>query len=549
MKQNNNSDEIFEIKPDVDSPIEEDLDMKVAGQKNTEPETIESKTEETGDAEPEIAEPEIAEPEIAEPEIAETADAGPAATQQDIPKPDNAFAESEEEDFSAELEEMEHEEQDSRMVEEIGDSIIQQVDADIESSFITIDGAGEQDYSGIGPHPQLDDGAGEEDDNRPLGFFARIPWWGYTVAGVVLVILLTAVWIICTKSGRGAVVKMGSKYAAEQVTYQPVAPVDTIDVPDEVDDSNEERQQTDIEIIPDDHSVVTPEPETTPNPESEDDSDQPVIEKTVYNVLIIGEESIDTGGYRGRSDLIMIASVNKVQGTVKLTSIMRDCLVSIPGYSDNRINAAYAIGGVSMLYDTLKMNLGIDIDNYVLVNFDGFEAIVDAVGGVDVELTEAEAKYLNTTNYISNPAYRNVTAGMNHFNGNQALGYCRVRNVATLENEYSDFGRTSRQRRVIGTLYKSVSEMNYFGLVGLAGKCLPYVTTDLSAEEIENYINMILDIGISKGIENFRIPIKGSYSDAMIREMLVTKIDLDVNAFALKKFIYGEEGIESGNVQ
>lgn len=434
----------------------------------------------------------------------------------------------EEDDFSEDFAEMAEEESDLAMVEEIGDSIVRQVDTDIANTvYESSIPLGES--RPIEPHP-----AEEEEEEAGGNFFTRIPWWGYMIAGVVLVLVMFAVWIFMTKSGHGLVIKWGSRYAAEHVTYVPVEPVDVTDVMDEKDPVTDV-SKSDIETVPDDYTVVTPEPiPTEPIPEYTEPEEQ-----QVYNILLIGEENIDSGISRGRSDLIMVATINMKEKALKITSIMRDSLVAIPGYADNKINAAYAIGGVSLLYDTLKMNLGITIDNYMLVNFESFEAIVDALGGIDVDLTVEEARYLNTTNYISKPEYRNVNAGANHLNGNQTLGYCRIRYVETADNLYNDFGRTSRQRAVISKIYESTMNMNYMGLMNLAGKLLPYVTTDLTADQIESYVNMLLEVNPTS-IQNFRIPVSGSFGEMRLREMIVTQIDLDANAKAFRDFAYGQ---------
>jgi LCP family protein required for cell wall assembly len=149
---------------------------------------------------------------------------------------------------------------------------------------------------------------------------------------------------------------------------------------------------------------------------------------TVINVLLIGEEKINDGA-RGRSDSMMVATINQKQKSLKLTSIMRDCYVSIPGYRDNKLNAAYNYGGGPLLLATIEQNFQIHLDGYVRVDFEAFEAIIDKLGGVEIELSQAEANYLNRTNYISNPAYRTMKAGINTMNGNQALGYSPVRYV------------------------------------------------------------------------------------------------------------------------
>lgn len=565
MDQTKSPDELFEIKPDVEEIIDDDSDMII----NDSDEQVEQVVNEPEPAKPdasaqaseqqaiveqaigaqsEDARSEEEQPEEAQSEETQSAESQQEESRQEEPRQEELQPEenrteeyqpeSEMDDFSAEFEEVEREEEDFEMLEQIGDSIVLQVDAEIENSIISLaeeNTARQQDIYDEEDEPK-------EEEKR--GFFARIHWWGYTLAGVGIVIALTIVWIAATKAGHGALVKYGSQYAADKVTYQPVEQVQHADVPDEKDDITDQNiNPEDIEVIPDDYSVVTPEP-IIPVDTEQTDTEDPMavpVKKSVYNVLIVGEENIGSDGYRGRSDLIMIASINLNQKSVKLTSVMRDSLVAIPGYPDNRINAAYAIGGVSLLYDTLKLNLGVDIDNYMLVNFESFVSIVDALGGMDVEVTAEEATYLNTTNYISDPADRKIVPGVNHMNGGQVLGYCRIRNVGTVNNEYSDFGRTSRQRRVLSTIYNMASDMNYFGLMGLAGKCLPYVTTDMDAETIETYINLLLEVGMPGPVETYRIPVSGSFSDVMLREMLVTKIDLEINAKALRRFIYGDE--------
>ena len=574
MEQNNNPDELIEIKPDR-IPEEEENDIKIydigeSSAPDREPEEAvpeawgiketdgeirgedpadiqgEDPAEIRGDIREEIQAdiPEESQEEIpgtespedlplpAEPvEAAEIAEnAKPLETEEEI------------DDFAEDIAEMENEEADMEMVEAIGDSILQQVNSEIENSMIMMpmDGAGHTETLPGGEEPGPNEG--DEEGTSKKNFFARIPWWGYMVAGVALVLIIMFTWVMTSGPGKGLLVKWGSRYAADRITYAPVQPVDETDVPDE-SDMPDMPDKPDLEVVDGDHTVVTPDISPTEPPEdgTQDDPEAAVL-KDVYNILLIGEENIGGGSSRGRSDLLMIASINRKDKSVKLTSIMRDCLVAIPGHIDNRINVAYTIGGVSLLYDTLKVNLGIEIDNYMLVNFESFEDIINALGGVDVTLTAQEAEYLNTTNYISKPEYRNVTVGANRLNGNQALGYCRIRAVGTASGEYSDFGRTGRQRNVLNRIYSTLTGKNYFELLGLANRCLQYVTTDLTAEDIEKYVGMLTEVGFDSGIQNYRIPVSGTFSEALLRGMIVTKIDLEANSKALYEFIYGRKG-------
>ena len=107
-------------------------------------------------------------------------------------------------------------------------------------------------------------------------------------------------------------------------------------------------------------------------------------EEGVYNILLLGEEAIDSGSARGRTDLIIIATLNTNQKAIKLTSLMRDTLVQIPGFKDNKLNSAYEKGGVDLLYETIALNFDIRLDGCALVNFENFEKIIDRLGGLEI---------------------------------------------------------------------------------------------------------------------------------------------------------------------
>lgn len=559
MEQPSNPDEMIEIKPDVVPGEDEDITLSPLNS-DVRDDTVTEASSQVREAKPDrpaAAEVSTTEGQVTVPEAdvksaevtAETEVPAECPEIENLGAVPDMTASDESDDFSAEFEEIEQEQADYEILEEIGDSIINQVDAEIENTLMTAAAAGV-----ISEEPVTGAFAGEaqEAEQKPdtaahpvKAFFAKIPMWVYLSVSIVICIGGILLWFATSDPGRRLLVKLGSRYAASQVNTVDVGGEERIEVPDEVDPVDDPDNPVDIAALPTGTTVVTPEltPTAEPTPEIEEpetiEDPEAVEARNVYNILLIGEENIYGSDHRGRSDLIMIASLNREQKAIKLISIMRDSLVSIPGYLDNRVNAAYAIGGVSLLYETLKVNLGIEIDNYMLVNFENFENIVDALGGVDIELTETEAKYLNTTNYISKPEYRSVSAGMNHLNGNQALGYCRIRHVGTADHEYSDFGRTARQRQVLNAIYGSIGEKSYISLFTIANKCLPYITTDLDSEGIENCINLLAEIG-TDGIENYRIPIGGTFSDVRVRDMLVTQIDLEKNAEALRLFIYGE---------
>lgn len=266
-------------------------------------------------------------------------------------------------------------------------------------------------------------------------------------------------------------------------------------------------------------------------------------DKNTLNILLVGEEKINDGK-RGRSDSIMIATMNVKQKAIKLTSLMRDMYVQIPGYSDNKLNSAYHTGGMPLLKETIQLNFDIELDGAVLVDFNDFESLIDKLGGVEITLTESEANYLNTTNYISNPANRNVRVGTQTLNGNQALGYTRIRYRKSINGEADDFGRTSRQRIVLNAIFEKYKSKNIAELVLLINDILPLVETDIPKSDIVSYAGTFVTLGTTK-LETMRLPIDQGFTRAYIRKMDVLLPDLPANIDALHTFIFGSSNMSS----
>ncbi len=265
-------------------------------------------------------------------------------------------------------------------------------------------------------------------------------------------------------------------------------------------------------------------------------------EDGVYNILLLGEESIGMEGSRGHTDVIVIATMNTNNKTVKLTSLMRDNYVQIPGYNDNKLNSAYAKGGLDLLYETIALNFDIKLDGCVKVDFKNFEKIVDRIGGVDVTLKKVEADYLNSTNYISNKKYRTVTEGFNHFNGNQALGYARIRKISTITGNNNDYGRTDRHRILLNQIFEKCKSKSKTELAGMMVDFLPMITTDINKQNFQALLNSFIDMGINtQKIEQLRIPVDGAFQDNIkIRGMSVVVPDLQKNIEALHSFIFDD---------
>ncbi len=261
-------------------------------------------------------------------------------------------------------------------------------------------------------------------------------------------------------------------------------------------------------------------------------------DKDVVNILLIGQDKRE-GQDRQRSDSMILATLNKKTKEISITSFMRDLYVQIPGYSDNRMNAAYAFGGMDLLDSTIEQNFGIKIDGNIEVDFSGFKIIVDKLGGINMELRQEEADYLNENgNWSDNDASAgtwNLSEGRNHLTGEQALAYSRIRYVGN-----SDYERTERQRKVLMTAFDKMMSAGPGTIVSLINESLPLITTDLSSEEILGYAMEVVKMG-SDGMKSYRIPVDNGYTPAVIRQMQVLVPDLEINRNYLRKMLYSSE--------
>lgn len=241
-------------------------------------------------------------------------------------------------------------------------------------------------------------------------------------------------------------------------------------------------------------------------------------DKNVLNVLLIGSDTRGTKG--GRSDTMMIISLDKNNGKIKMISLLRDLYVPISGKGENRLNASYAFGGTKLLIDTIEQNFKIKIDKYVRVRFDDFIKVIDKIGGVDIHITEAEASII-----------KGVSAGDTHLNGKQALTYARIRKLD------SDFGRTNRQRIVIKAVINKVKKMSVTEVSSLMYDILPLITTDFTTTEL---LSIIAQVGKIKDypISELSIPVQGEYKGVYIRGMAVLVTDLNNAARTVQNFIY-----------
>lgn len=271
-----------------------------------------------------------------------------------------------------------------------------------------------------------------------------------------------------------------------------------------------------------------------------------VFDKDVVNILLIGSDGRASWNDTGRSDTTMIATVDLKNKQLKLTSLMRDMYISIPGHEQNKFNAAYKFGGIELLYQTIATNFNIKLDSYVVIDFSKFQKLIDKLGGVDITLTEKEAYYLNTAYH----GKLNVETGAQTLTGKEALAYCRIRQVRTASGARWDYGRTERQRLVLASLFEKFKNQSFNELKDTLIMGLGYVTTDLTDNQIFSLAISILTMS-DKQIYQQRIPIDGTYDPQKIvlpgtttaSDVLVT--DFAANTLALQNFIFNKVSTQS----
>lgn len=252
----------------------------------------------------------------------------------------------------------------------------------------------------------------------------------------------------------------------------------------------------------------------------------------IENILILGTDSRDVTKERGRSDAIIILSYNKKTGSIKMTSVLRDSLVPIENHNWNRINAAYSFDGIGLAVNTVNQIFKLDIQRFVVIDFNGVKDFINKVGGVDIELTQAEVDYFNRTGALS----MDVKVGINHMSGPPALTYMRTRKVD------NDFGRTARQRKVIESLAnKIISEKSIPEIYELTDYAFKLVKTNISITELTGVVASVAANAIGKGlnVESQHIPYSDAYSYKYYNGMAIISFDIDDAARRLNEFIYG----------
>ncbi len=264
----------------------------------------------------------------------------------------------------------------------------------------------------------------------------------------------------------------------------------------------------------------------------------PMSRSDVINVLLIGLDSRTGLTYGGRSDTLILLSLNKTTKKINMTSFFRDTYCNIENngqQSYNKINSSYAKGGANCLINTLESNFKVNIDYYVTVDFATFEDIIDELGGLRVTVQKYEADYINSTTKLNVPYGQNVV-----LDGEEALVFSRIRKC----DSDSDVSRTRRQRMVITSLINTAKNANVFEINNMLDTLLPYVRTNLSKDQISSYILEALAGGwMNYDIVETTLSSKDVFRTGYVGKSSVVFMEFPLAAQRVQNAIYGETNI------
>lgn len=237
----------------------------------------------------------------------------------------------------------------------------------------------------------------------------------------------------------------------------------------------------------------------------------------------------------------MILSLDLENHTIKLVSIERGIGVPVPGRNDDWITHTFRYGGAALTMQTVRDCFKVDVDRYVRVNLQAFEEGIDAIGGVDLTLTQAEADYINNLRKMYSFSYlQEAYAGDNHLGGATALHYARMRKID------SDWKRIERQRAVIQAAINQVKTLGLDELNQLVNTILPMIRTNLTKYEITKLLIELPEfIATGANLDQMTIPTwETCWNSVGVDGRKLIGVDFEENARILKEFFYGIETIE-----
>ncbi|MBQ6387182.1 MAG: LCP family protein [Ruminococcus sp.] len=278
----------------------------------------------------------------------------------------------------------------------------------------------------------------------------------------------------------------------------------------------------------------------------------------VLNVMLFGEDNKGEDEH-GRTDSMIMLSIDSRHKKIKITSFQRDSYVYIPGHGQNKLNAAYSIDGPKLTIETIETNFGVKVDRYAVVDYDSFIKIIDTLDGIDMEVTEDEIEYINYQMYKNEETTDRYTIksapGIVHLNGQEALWYARNRGLSIGEDgneiglDGNDWERTSRQRKMLETMFNRFKNADLGQIISIVSSIGPMITTNLKKEEITTLLPNAPTY-LKYDVEQYYVPSDNwQYNDNVIingeRSSVIQILNLDTARLAFAQFLY-EDSLTTG---
>lgn len=277
-------------------------------------------------------------------------------------------------------------------------------------------------------------------------------------------------------------------------------------------------------------------------------NDELLEDSKVLNVMLFGEDNA-RGEKFGRSDSMIMLSIDNRHKKLKMTSFQRDSYVYVDGYGYDKLTNAYAYGGPKLTIQTIESNFGVKVDRYAVVDYASFIDIIDVLGGIDLELTKDEIDYINYQLYKNKQSDTRTTItdapGTVHLTGQQALWYARNRGLDSSEEEIGiagdDWDRTSRQRKLLETMFNDMKSADLTQIVSIVGKVGPLVTTNIKKDEITALVSHSPTY-LTYSVEQYTVPQEGQWyymNDTPVGSVIAFS-DLETQRKLFAEFIYEE---------
>lgn len=277
-------------------------------------------------------------------------------------------------------------------------------------------------------------------------------------------------------------------------------------------------------------------------------NDELLEDSKVLNVMLFGEDNA-RGQEFGRSDSMIMLSIDNRHKKLKMTSFQRDSYVYVDGYGYDKLTNAYAYGGPKLTIQTIESNFGIKVDRYAVVDYASFIDIIDVLGGIDLELSQEEIDYINYQLYKNKQSDTRTTItdapGKVHLTGQQALWYARNRGLDSSEEGIGiagdDWDRTSRQRKLLETMFNDMKGADLTQIISIVGKVGPLVTTNLKKDEITALVSHSMTY-LTYSVEQYTVPEEGQWyymNDTPVGSVIAFS-NLETQRKLFAEFVYEE---------